>query len=128
MMCIQYPRPIFDQIVRILDKRDDETLEFDQFASGIKMILVFDTFFEDMEAIFKHLQKSGKIRVRDLLEALDKLARMDEEASVPTPAEISEAIEDMDVTPKVEGSLDYDEFLLVLFQTVASKMEDSDSE
>lgn len=114
--------------MRILDKRDDETLEFDQFASGIKMILVFDTFFEDMEALFKHLQRSGKMRVSDLLEALDKLSRMDEEASVPTPREITDAIDEMDITPKVDGFLDYDEYLLVLFQTVAAKMEDSDSE
>ena len=115
MMCIQYPRPIFDQLVRILDKKDDETLEFDQFASGVKMILVFDTFFEDMEALFKHLQRSGKIRVADLQEALDKLSRLDDGAAVPTPAEVTEAVDEMDITPKVDGFLDYDEYLLVLF-------------
>jgi len=51
-------------VLRLLDKREEENVEFDEFLCGIKTILLLDNFFEEMEHLFKYLDTSklGKIR------------------------------------------------------------------
>ena len=62
-------------ILDLLDKREDENCDFDEFLSAIKTILLYDSYFDEMESIFRHLDnsKTGKIRLTDLLIALNKL-------------------------------------------------------
>lgn len=64
MLCIDYPSDILHGILRLLDKREDENIEFDEFLCGIRTILLFDNYFEEMEQLFKYLdlKKEGKIK------------------------------------------------------------------
>ena len=41
----------------------------------MKTVLLYDSYFEEMESLFRHLdtKKLGKIQTKDLLEAVDKL-------------------------------------------------------
>ena len=63
MLCIDYPSDILHGVLKILDKREEENVEFDEFLCGIKAILLIDNYFEEMEQLFKHLDpaKQGKI-------------------------------------------------------------------
>ena len=69
------PPVVTQGILEMLDKREDENCDFDEFLSAIKTILLYDSYFEEMESIFKHLDngKTGKIRLTDLTLALNKL-------------------------------------------------------
>ena len=51
MLCIDYPGEILHGILRLLDKREDENVEFDEFLCGIRTILLFDNYFEEMEQL-----------------------------------------------------------------------------
>ena len=57
MLCIDYPTEILQGILRLLDKREDENIDFDEFLMGVKTILIFDNYFEELDPIFKHLDK-----------------------------------------------------------------------
>ena len=63
MLCIDYPSEILTGILRLIDKKEDENVEFDEFLCGIKTIMLFDNYFEEMEQIFKYLdvKRQGKI-------------------------------------------------------------------
>lgn len=75
MLCIEYPAPVTQGIVSLLDKREDENCDFEEFLSAVRTILLYDSFFEEMETIFRHIDnnKTGKIRLSDLCDALNKL-------------------------------------------------------
>ena len=131
MLFIQYPKGILDEILRLLDKKEDEVLEFSQFQAGIKTVLMFDNYFEEMKVIFNHLnfQKLGKIQISELSEAITKLGKTKQNTvKVPTAAEIQEAYRCLDPSPKTEGSADFDEFLNLMFQVLIAKMVDSDDD
>lgn len=49
MLCLDYPSDILHGILRIFDKREEENVEFDEFLSGIRTIMLFDNYFEEME-------------------------------------------------------------------------------
>ncbi len=45
----------------------------------MRTILLYDSFFDEMETIFRHIDnaKTGKIRVQDLTDAIGKLRQPD---------------------------------------------------
>ena len=57
MLCIDYPSEILTGILKLLDKREDENVEFDEFLCGIRTILLFDNFFEEMNSIYVYLDE-----------------------------------------------------------------------
>jgi len=75
MLCVEYPQEILNGILNLMDKREEENVEFDEFLCGIRTILMYDNFFEEMENFFKHLdfEKTGKIVVEELRDAVRKL-------------------------------------------------------
>lgn len=75
MLCIEYPTTVTTGILALLDKRDDENCDFEEFLSAVRTILLFDSFFEEMDTIFRHIDnnKTGKIRLNDLIDAINKL-------------------------------------------------------
>jgi Ca2+-binding EF-hand superfamily protein len=75
MLCIDYPPDILHGILRLLDKREEENVEFDEFLCGIKTILLFDNYFEEMEQLFRYLdvQKQGKIKKEELVHSVKKI-------------------------------------------------------
>jgi Ca2+-binding EF-hand superfamily protein len=77
MLCIDYPSEVLHGILRMLDKREEENVDFDDFLAGIKNILIFDGFFDEMEGLFKYLDKtkSGKVSKDILFKAIEKLER-----------------------------------------------------
>lgn len=62
-------------ILQLLDKREDENCDFEEFLQAVRTILLYDSFFEEMDTIFRHIDsnKTGKIRLSDLSEAFTKL-------------------------------------------------------
>lgn len=63
MLCIDYPNEILNGILKLIDKKEEENVDFDEFLNAIKTIMQYDTYFEEMEPVFKYLdsQKTGKI-------------------------------------------------------------------
>jgi Ca2+-binding EF-hand superfamily protein len=55
MLCIDYPGEILHGMLKLLDKKEDENVEFDEFLTGVRTILLFDNYFEEMEQMFKYL-------------------------------------------------------------------------
>lgn len=55
MLCLEYPPEILKGILSLLDKREEENVDFDEFLCGIRTIFMYSSFFEEMETLFKHL-------------------------------------------------------------------------
>ena len=49
MLCIDYPSEILQGILKMFDKREEENVEFDEFLCGIRTIMLYDNYFEEME-------------------------------------------------------------------------------
>ena len=79
MLLLEYPPEILRGILTLLDKKEEENVDFDEFLCGIRTTLMFQSFFEEMETIFKHLdyKKTGKVQKDELVEACNKLASND---------------------------------------------------
>jgi len=80
---------------------------------------MYDSYFEEMEIIFKHLdfQKRQKIRKDDLMSAAYKLrdeAIGPHELRVPPAIELERLYKTM--TCVEEGCLNFDEFQLLMFK------------
>ena len=75
MLCIDYPADILNGILKLVDKKEEENVDFDEFLNAIKTIMLYDTYFEEMEVLFKYLdtKKAGKISKNHLIEAVVKL-------------------------------------------------------
>jgi Ca2+-binding EF-hand superfamily protein len=117
MLCIDYPAEILHGILRLLDKREEENVEFDEFLCGIKTILMFDNYFEEMEQLFRYLDvtKVGKIKKDDLVFSVKKVNQQRSELRVPTAEDVEMVYTQIDVTE--DGVLNYDEYLILLFKT-----------
>lgn len=108
----------------MLDKREDENCDFDEFLSAIKTILMYDSYFEEMESIFRHLDngKTGKIKFADLVTALSKLRQTDvisaHELRVPDTNEVDTIYKKLTAASLIEtaGQLNRSEFLLIMFK------------
>lgn len=55
MLCIYYPAEILQGILRMLDKKEEENVDFDEFLNGVRTVMMFDNYFEEMEGLFKYL-------------------------------------------------------------------------
>jgi Ca2+-binding EF-hand superfamily protein len=77
MLCIYYPSEILAGILKMLDKKEEENVDFDEFLNGVRTVMLYDNYFEEMEGLFKYLdtKKQGKIKKLDLLEAMAKLRK-----------------------------------------------------
>jgi len=113
MLCVEYPQEILRGILSQLDKREEENVDFDEFLCGVRTILMYDSYFEEMETVFKHLdfQKRAKVKKDDLIEAAYKLR--DEtlgphELRVPSGEDLESLYSSMVVDE--EGFLNYDEY------------------
>ena len=106
-----------------MDKRDEENVDFDEFLTAIRTILMFDNFFEEMDSVFKHLDgmKVGRVRITELIESLTKLTSNEvssqHELRVPPPSEIDMAYRKLASLGQIEtsGFLNSREWLTVLF-------------
>ena len=119
MLCIDYNPEIVKGILLQLDKREEENVDFDEFLTGIRTILMYDSYFEEMETIFKHLdfQKRKRIKRDDLIKTAHKLR--DEsigphELRMPPVSDL-ERICSTIVFEEADG-LNYDEFQLVMYR------------
>ena len=59
----------------MLDKKEEENVDFDEFLNGVKTVMLYDNYFEEMEGLFKYLDtnKTGKIKRTDLIDSIAKL-------------------------------------------------------
>lgn len=75
MLCVEYPPEILKGILSLINKREEENVDFDEFLCGIRTIVMYGSYFEEMETLFKHLdfQKTGKVKKADLVESCNKL-------------------------------------------------------
>jgi len=78
MLCIDYPNEILNGILKLIDKKEEENVDFDEFLNAIKTIMLYDTYFEEMEPLFKYLdsKKTGKISKARLVESVGKLRQL----------------------------------------------------
>jgi len=135
MLCIYYPAEILAGILKMLDKKEEENVDFDEFLNGVRTVMLYDNYFEEMEGLFKYLdtKKCGKIKRLDLLEAVTKLRKNQEskelgddkspkcELKVPSEDEIDGVYSSM--TMEEDGFLNYDEYLIVLFKVTQEGLE-----
>ncbi len=49
MLCIEYPADVTTGILSLLDKREDENCDFDEFLAAIRTILHYDSYLEELE-------------------------------------------------------------------------------
>ena len=102
------PPVVTQGILELLDKREDENCDFDEFLSAIKTILLYDSYFEEMESIFRHLDngKTGKVKLADLTLALNKLRQPDvintHELRVPENNEVEAVYKKMTTAGTIE--------------------------
>ena len=47
MLCIDYPHDILNGILKLIDKKEEENVDFDEFLNAIKTIMLYDTYFEE---------------------------------------------------------------------------------
>jgi Ca2+-binding EF-hand superfamily protein len=75
MLCVDYPAEILNGLLKMIDKKEEENVEFDEFLNSIKTIMLYDTYFEEMQVLFKYLDVKGtsKIVKNHLVEAIQKL-------------------------------------------------------
>lgn len=80
MLCIDYPADILQGILKLIDKKEEENVDFDEFLNAIKTIMLYDTYFEEMETLFRYLdpKKTQKIKKDHLVEAVTKLRAVQE--------------------------------------------------
>ena len=129
MLCIYYPAEILAGILKMLDKKEEENVDFDEFLNGVKTIMLYDNYFEEMEGIFKYLdsKKLGKIKRQDLLDSVQKLRASQEgketdekgnpircELKVPNEDDLDSVIQS--IVLEDEDMLNYDEYLISLFK------------
>ena len=55
MLCIYYPAEILSGILKMLDKKEEENVDFDEFLNGVRTVMLYDNYFDEMEGIFKYL-------------------------------------------------------------------------
>lgn len=72
MLCVDYPADILNGLLKMIDKKEEENVEFDEFLNSIKTIMLYDTYFEEMQVLFKYLdvKGTGKIVKNHLVEAI----------------------------------------------------------
>ena len=59
MLCTDYPAEILNGLVKIIDKKEEENVDFEEFLTAIKTIMLYDTYFEEMIPLFKYLDVKG---------------------------------------------------------------------
>ena len=128
MLCTDHPAEILTGMLKLLDKKEEENVEFDEFLNAIKTIMLYDNYFEEMEVLFKYLdtKKVGKISKNDLVEAVGKLRKSIQKTNnedgkpkcdlrVPSEDDIDSVYQAMIV--EEEGMLSQDEYVILLFKT-----------
>jgi Ca2+-binding EF-hand superfamily protein len=75
MLTVDYPAEVVNGILSQLYKREEENVEFEEFLNGVKTVLLYDNYFEEMEGLFRHLDKKnlGMVHKDNLIEAIRKL-------------------------------------------------------
>ena len=111
-------------ILRLLNKKEEENVDFDEFLSGVKTVMLYDNYFEELEGLFKYLdtRKTGKVQKQHLLSAITKLRGQQEaddkankcDLKVPHEDDVETALAGMVL--QEEGVLNYDEYLVCLFK------------
>ena len=48
MLCVDYPAEILNGLLKMIDKKEEENVEFDEFLNSINTIMLYDTYFEEM--------------------------------------------------------------------------------
>jgi Ca2+-binding EF-hand superfamily protein len=113
MLCVDYNQEIVKGILAQLDKREEENVDFDEFLCGIRTILMYDSYFEEMETLFRHLDYTRRLKIKkeDLITAVNKLR--DEsigthDLRIPPASEIERNYRGLQI--EEDGHLNLDEF------------------
>jgi Ca2+-binding EF-hand superfamily protein len=120
----------------MLDKKEEENVDFDEFLNGVRTVMLYDNYFEEMEGLFKYLdqKKSGKIKRQDLLDSIAKLRQTQHgnetddkgvvikcELKVPNEDDLETVISTMAL--EEEGLLNYDEYMVSLFKVTQEGLD-----
>jgi len=125
MLCLEYPPEILKGILTLLDKREEENVDFDEFLCGIRTIFMYSSFFEEMETLFKHLDfmKTAKIKKDNLVQACTKLRNpeLSHDLRIPETGVIERIYNQM--TVEDDGFLNYNEFQTLIFRATLDDLE-----
>lgn len=55
MLCCTYPPEITGSLIKIIGKKEEENVNFEEFLNAIKTIMLYDGYFEEMQPLFKYL-------------------------------------------------------------------------
>lgn len=120
MLLVDYPQDIVHGVLRQLYCPDEGNVDFEEYMSGIRSVLLYDSYFAEMEQLFMYLdpKAKGKVYIEDFMKGAAKL-RSEEISSkhdmrVPDPDEIEMIVATM--TPDDPAVLTRDEFLMVLLK------------
>ena len=108
MLCIEYPADVTTGLLNLIDKREDENCDFDEFLAAIRTILHYDSYLEELESIFRHLDnsKTGKIKIADLVSSFAKLRNPEiittHEIRVPDPNDVEAIYKKMSAASQIE--------------------------
>ena len=118
MLLIDYPKSVFQSMLKMLDKNDEGTIEFSQFEAIIRTINMFQVQFDEMDELFRHLdyQNTNKVRKEELKKALEIL---------PNFKELD--VDNKECDQEDPDSFTYEEFLNLLLANMQSS-GDSDSD
>ncbi|CAI2380380.1 unnamed protein product [Moneuplotes crassus] len=135
MLMSDYPQSIIfpNDKVTIFRIPEDKALDFNQFEALIRSINMFQTYLDELEGIFKHLdyKNTGKVSKEELFLAIEKLETVNSSESpdfiplkIPTAAELSNVC---DGVKQADGDYyTYDEFLQILMNIY--NLDDSDDD
>ena len=120
MICADYPNEVVESLLRQLYCQDEGNVDFEEYLAGIRTVLLYDGYFQEMEQLFMYLdpKHQGKVHIEDFMKGAAKL-RTEELASkhelrVPAPDDIEMILSTM--SPEDPAALTRDEFLIVLLK------------
>ena len=119
MLCLEYPPEILKGMLGVIDKREEENVDFDEFLCAIRTVVMYGSYFEEMETLFKHLDfgKTGKVKRQELVESCEKLRSSEagnHDLRIPEGNDLDRVCELVNF--EEEGMINYDEFQVVVFK------------
>lgn len=113
LVCNDFPVDIVDTIFGVLDKQNNDTIDFRSFCAGINSCLLYEEFFEQVEWLFKgfDVNSTGSIEVSSLLHIIHQIRSAPPSSlsssstfNIPSPEHVKESLELIGVECSIDKS------------------------
>mmetsp|Transcript_489 Transcript_489/g.813 ORF Transcript_489/g.813 Transcript_489/m.813 type:complete len:295 (+) Transcript_489:77-961(+) len=124
LLCDDFPLDVINGIMTILNKTDDDVIDFRDFCGGVFACFVYEEFFEQIEWLFKATDPTGQGTVSgDALMQIIETMRRQANPSVTIPPDKDlrrclrmAGIVDLDPSHPNDAKLGFKQFALALFR------------